>query len=175
MKWAQLVKGANLVQNNNVDQTNHVVVTNMVYAAGVKTLTFYLTIRGSNRRTFGGIITFLRVEEIDVESEEEAIEALSNRENMMVEDSEGHKHIVEKPNLMYNDVQCRCSCESFRFSFAYADRMNRSMAGANFPAYHRKTPLPPLGRPRRNPDHIPGVDKHLITAMDVLVREGLVI
>lgn len=175
MKWAQLVKGANLVQNNNVDQTNHVVVTNMVYAAGVKTLTFYLTIRGSNRRTFGGIITFLRVEEIDVESEEEAIKALSNRENMMVEDSEGHKHIVEKPNLMYNDVQCRCSCESFRFSFAYSDRMNRAMAGANFPAYHRKTPLPPLGRPRRNPDHIPGVDKHLITAMDVLVREGLVI
>ena len=77
MKWAQLVKGANLVQNNNVDQTNHVVVTNMVYAAGMKTLTFYLTIRGSNRRTFGGIITFLRVEEIDVESEEEAIALLS--------------------------------------------------------------------------------------------------
>lgn len=175
MKWAQLVKGANLVQNNNVDQTNHVVVTNMVYAAGVKTLTFYLTIRGTKGRTFGGIITFLRVEEIEVNSEEEAMEALSNRENMMAEDSEGHKHIIEKPNLIYNDVQCRCSCESFRFSFAYADRKNRVMAGANFPIYHRRTPLPPLGRPRRNPEQIPGVDKHLITAMDVLVREGLVI
>ena len=175
MKWAQLVKGADLVQRNNVDQSNHVSVTNMVYAAGMRTLTFYLSIRGSNRRTFGGIITFLRVNEIEVESEQEAIEALSNRENMLVEDSEGHKHIVEKPKLAENDVQCRCSCESFRFSFAYADRMERAMAGANFPVYHRKTPLPPMGRPRRNPNHIPGVDKHLITAMDVLAREGLVL
>lgn len=175
MKWAQLVQGANLVQNNNVDQSNHVSVTNMVYAAGMKTLTFYMNIRGSNRRTFGAIITFLRVDEIEVESEEDAIFALRNRRNMMVEDSEGHRHIVEKPKLAENDVQCRCSCESFRFSFAYADRKSRSMAGANFPIYHRKTPLPPLGRPRRNPQQIPGVDKHLITAMDVLAREGLVL
>ena len=175
MKWAQLVKGANLVQNNNVDQSNHVSVTNIVYAAGVKTLTFYFTIRGSKGRSFGAIITFLRVEEIEVNSNEEAMEALSNHENMMVEDAEGHKHIVEKPNLMYNDVQCRCSCESFRFSFAYADRKERAMAGANFPIYHRKTPLPPLGRPRRNPEQIPGVDKHLIVAMDTLAREGLII
>lgn len=175
MKWAQLVKGAGLVQRNNVDQSNHVSITNMVYAAGMKTLTFYLNIRGSNRRTFGGIITFLDVKEIEVESEEEAVEALSNRTNMMVEDSQGHRHIVEKPNLIYNDVQCRCSCESFRFSYAYADRKNRAMAGANFPTYMRKTPLPPMGRPRRNPQQIPGVDKHLITAMDVLAREGLVL
>lgn len=172
MKWAQLVKGANIVQNNNVDQSNHVSVTNIVYAVGVKTLTFYMTIRGSNRRSFGAIITFLRVEEINVESEEEAREALRDRKNMMVEDSEGHRHIIEKPNLMYNDVQCRCSCESFRFSFAYADRKNRAMAGANFPVYHR---VPGSTRPRRNPMQIPGVDKHLITAMDVLAREGLVL
>ena len=48
MKWAQLVKGADLVQRNNVDQSNHVSVTNIVYAAGMRTLTFYLSIRGSN-------------------------------------------------------------------------------------------------------------------------------
>ena len=175
MKWAQLVKGANLVQNNNVDQSNHVSITNMVYAAGMKTLTFYLSIRGSNRRTFGGIITFLRVKEIEVDSEQEAMEALAGGVNMLVEDSMGHKHIVEKPRLAENDVQCRCSCESFRFSFAYADRLNKSMAGANFPVYIRRTPLPPLGRPRRNPEQIPGVDKHLMIAMDVLAREGLVL
>lgn len=175
MKWAQLVQGANLVQNNNVDQSNHVNVTNMVYAAGMKTLTFYLSIRGSNMRTFGAIISFLRVEEIKVNSEQEAIEALSNEENMMIEDSDGHKHIIEKPKLSRNDVQCRCSCESFRFSFAYADRKNRAMAGSNFPIYHRKTPLPPIGRPRRNPNNIPGVDKHLIIAMDILSRQGLVL
>ena len=175
MKWAQLVKGAGLVQNNRVDPSNHVSIANMVYAAGMKTLTFYLNIRGSNRRTFGAIISFLRVDEIRVDSEQEAVEALSKNENMMVEDAEGHKHIVEKPNLMYNDVQCRCSCESFRFSYAYADRKNRAMAGASFPVYHRRTPLPPLGRPRRNPQQIPGVDKHLIVAMDVLAREGLVL
>lgn len=175
MKWAQLVKGAGLVQRNNVDQSNHVSITNMVYAAGMKTLTFYFNIRGTHHRTFSAIITFLQVKEIEVESEEEAMQALSGGENMLVEDSMGHKHIVEKPNLMYNDVQCRCSCESFRFSYAYADRKNRAMAGANFPVYMRKTPLPPRGYPRRNPQQIPGVDKHLIVAMDVLAREGLVL
>ena len=175
MKWAQLVKGAGLVQNNKVDPSNHVAVSNMVYAPIDKTLTFYLNIRGTHRRTFGGIISFLRVDEIHVDSEEEAMEALSDRKNMMVEDAEGHRHIVVKPNLMYNDVQCRCSCESFRFSYAYADRKNRAMAGDNFPTYIRKTPLPPMGIPRINPNQIPGVDKHLIIAMDVLAREGLVL
>ena len=56
MKWAQLVKGAGLVQNNTVDQSNHVMVTNMVYAAGMKTLTFYMNIRGTHQRTFGAIV-----------------------------------------------------------------------------------------------------------------------
>ena len=175
MKWAQLVQGANLVQRNNVDETNRVAVTNMVFEPMDKTLTFYMNIRGTHRRTFGAIISFLRINEIEVESEEEAIRALSNRENMMVEDAEGHKHIIERPKLMENDVQCRCSCESFRFSFAYSDRKNRVMIGEDFPIYQRKTPLPPMGRPRRNPQQIPGVDKHLMVAMDVLARKGYVL
>lgn len=177
MKWAQLQAGANSVLTpiNHVDIKNTVSITSIVFAAGVKTLTFYFRIMGTHHRAFGAIITFLRINEIEIESEEEYNRAMSNPKYMEVRDSEDHNHVIEKPNLLYNDVQCRCSCESFRFTYAYADKKNRAMTGADFATYIRKTPLPPLGRPRRNPDRIPGIDKHLEVAMNYLSRKGFVI
>lgn len=171
MKWPSLVRGGNIVQNNRVDQSNVPDINSVIYSAGTNQLSFYMNVRGSSNKTYSVQISFKNVDEVEVESKEEAEKYLQNGRYMLVKDGSGNNHIVERPVLSKNDVQVRCDCPSFRFTYAFYDRAVSAMFGRNFQVYHRKTNT----RPPRNPEGMPGVCKHLIIAMEALVGSDFVI
>jgi len=70
-----------------------------------------------------------------------------------------------------NPVQVRCSCLSFRHVWAHWDRENKSLAGAPFPEYIRKTTT----RPEVNPIKAPGVCKHLIGFFERLGKDKILV
>lgn len=57
-----------------------------------------------------------------------------------------------------NYVRVRCSCQDFRFRFAWEDRAVKALYGGVPKSYQRK---PGSTRPPVNPDHIPGMCKHI--------------
>lgn len=66
-------------------------------------------------------------------------------------------------------VQVRCQCPDFRFTWAEWDKKEHSLSGRNFPRYRRKTE----NRPERNPDHAPGLCKHLYGLVERLKRDRI--
>lgn len=74
-----------------------------------------------------------------------------------------------KPIGESNPVQLRCQCPDFRFTYAHWDKQNRALSGPAFPAYQRKT----QHMPERNPQHKPGVCKHIMGLWERLSRDGV--
>lgn len=74
--------------------------------------------------------------------------------------------------ISYNNtkVLVRCSCPDFRHTFAYyvKDQLKALAFGALAP-YVRKTTT----RPPRNPNHIPGLCKHLLALNNYLANNNL--
>lgn len=64
--------------------------------------------------------------------------------------------ITEKSKKNY--VRVRCGCQDFRFRFAWEDRANGCLYGGVPKGY---TPVPGSNRPPVNPNHIPGMCKHI--------------
>lgn len=167
--------GHGLVQNDNVDVSNTVVMDSMVYQPMQNKLTFYFTVIGSHHRGFAAQVSFNAVKEVkNIKSRDEAERYLENPKYMMTKDKGGSNHIVEKPRGTLNSVEVRCTCESYRFTYAYANRRNRALFPPDFPIYVRKTPVRG-GRPRRNPYKIPGLCKHLVLVAEYLVDNDYVI
>lgn len=171
MKWAILLRDAGKVQNNNVDQSNLVRDNAIVYSAGTGQLTFYLEVLGSHGKTYTVQISFKGIDELTPNSREEAEKILRDNNFMMVQDGSKNNHIIHKPDLTKDDVQIRCTCPSFRFSYAYQDKQQKALFGRNFPPYHRKT----KNRPPRNPRNLPGICKHIIVAMENLIGSDMVL
>lgn len=65
--------------------------------------------------------------------------------------------ITEKKRQNY--VRVRCTCFDFRHRFAWEDKAVNALYGG---APAKYTPKPGSNRPPVNPDHIPGMCKHLI-------------
>lgn len=57
-----------------------------------------------------------------------------------------------------NYVRVRCSCKDFRFRFAWEDKAVQALYGGRPARYTRK---PGSTRPEVNPQHIPGMCKHI--------------
>lgn len=57
-----------------------------------------------------------------------------------------------------NYVRVRCSCYDFRFRFAWEDKAVQALYGGRPARYTRK---PGSTRPEVNPQHIPGMCKHI--------------
>lgn len=75
-----------------------------------------------------------------------------------------------------NHMTVRCSCSSFRFWFGIANKKSRVLFGQHMKKY---VPVPDDQRqrpkqPPKNPDHIPGVCKHIIGLVKVMRREGII-
>lgn len=64
--------------------------------------------------------------------------------------------LTEKARKNY--VRVRCGCADFRFRFAWEDRDAGCLYGGVPKGY---TPVPGSNRPPVNPDHIPGMCKHI--------------
>lgn len=76
-----------------------------------------------------------------------------------------------KPIDNTNPVQLRCQCPDFRHTYAHWDKQERALSGPSFPAYQRKT----TWMPERNPQHKPGVCKHLIGLFERLRRDKVLV
>ena len=80
------------------------------------------------------------------------------------EDGEG-----DVPSATRDPVLVRCECKSYLFWFAPANQKAGCQYGENFPAYRRKT-TDTKRYPEKNPGKVPGLCKHLIRMMHVLIQ-----
>lgn len=93
----------------------------------------------------------------------------------------GKKFAYRIPSLSKNNARVRCTCSEWAFRWSRALEYYKAIVGP-FHKYTRKTPFPPKGLPVKNPGHmpgqltksIPGICKHLLSAVRYLHNAGLV-
>lgn len=87
---------------------------------------------------------------------------LSSTSVKIIEKDTGKPLYFERISLVdarrKNYVRVRCSCQDFRFRFAWEDRANQCLYGGVPKSYQR---VPGSTRPPVNPEHIPGICKHI--------------
>jgi hypothetical protein len=82
-------------------------------------------------------------------------------------------YYVEKPSVKKTKCVYRCTCKDWYFTASYSSWKNKVIFGAKAKTYIRKTPLPPLGYPRKNPLLVNILCKHGIQASVLMQRNGL--
>lgn len=87
-----------------------------------------------------------------------------------VGDETRYAELIKKDGIM----DCRCSCNDFIFTWAWTLKQHGNLSPQQLKKYVRKTPPPPEGRPKRNPDDIPGVCKHLLAGLKAMSNEGMI-
>lgn len=73
------------------------------------------------------------------------------------------KYICILNNKDKDNFKVSCDCIDFKYTYAYANYMNKCLEGNKPEPYHKKT-----NRPSRNPNQYPGLCKHLITCINKL-------
>lgn len=68
-------------------------------------------------------------------------------------------------------VLVRCNCQDYRFTWGYYNHTVGALLGAQFPRYVRKT----MTRPPRNALQVPGLCKHLITLVNRLAVDRIIV
>jgi hypothetical protein len=89
----------------------------------------------------------------------------------------GRKFIVVPNNIPYNsvDIMTRCSCSDYFYTWAYYNANHNCLIGTRPPAYARKkTKADGSFITIRNPKQRPGVCKHLMLFIAVLMKGGLI-
>jgi len=81
----------------------------------------------------------------------------------------GEQLYYSKPSYSNTGVELKCSCPDFRFMWEYALFKNNSLVGQ----FRKYTRVPGSTRPPKNPNDVPGVCKHLNSAIKVLFNSGL--
>ena len=66
------------------------------------------------------------------------------------------KYWFKRPTLK-SECTVRCSCSDFQFRWAWSNKKHKALFGSVPKKYKRKTTT----RPPVNPDHIPGICKHV--------------
>jgi hypothetical protein len=82
-------------------------------------------------------------------------------------DYKGKTYYYEKPNAFVNKARVRCNCMDFTHRFAWEDRAVGALFGGPPKAYtskakHKRGPV--------NPQHIPGICKHITAVLRFLER-----
>lgn len=73
-----------------------------------------------------------------------------------------------KMSMGSDPVKVRCDCHDFRWRFAYYNKKNDSLYGAEPPPYKRVTNRPPV-----NPKKLPGMCKHLLNVVKHMKQNGV--
>jgi hypothetical protein len=68
------------------------------------------------------------------------------------------------------ECQTRCSCSDYYFRWEYANKLVKALFGRLSKKYVRKTKT----RPPVNPDHLPGICKHIYGLQGYLRQEGYI-
>jgi len=81
-------------------------------------------------------------------------------------------HGKSTANFNTTPVRVSCGCKAYYFYFEHWNVSAGCHARRERIPYVRKTPPPPEGRPYINPQHLPGMCKHLMALADVLMNSG---
>lgn len=90
-------------------------------------------------------------------------------ENVTFKGADDNDYHIQPVQLPTTNVKVRCNCLDFYYRFAAWNATDKSLYGPAFPPYQRKTTT----RPEVNPDHVPGLCKHLIKVFQQTEQEGL--
>ena len=80
--------------------------------------------------------------------------------------------VCEQPDYRRTPVRVYCGCPDFYYSFAYPDFHKECYYGTKPKPYKRV--MPPSNYPKKNPDNIPGLCKHELNLINVLIKQGYV-
>ena len=87
----------------------------------------------------------------------------------------GDTYYFEKPAIDMNPIRVRCDCMDFTHRFSHECQHAGILYGGNPTTYVRKTPAPPEGRPYVNPEHVPGMCKHIYASIVRSITEGWIL
>ena len=143
---------------NNRGEPRKVQVTNVTPLIGVKSL----SVRGQamGEKLYPVVATFYNV---DYSLEKDDAHPL----RVVVE--EGRTAWMQPISQTNNPVQVRCQCPDYRHTYAHWNKGQKVLAGRAFPHYERKT----AHMLERNPNHVPGVCKHLVGLFERLKRDRI--
>jgi len=114
-------------------------------------------------------ITYSAVDLVDARDRKHAIPIMPKNAKR------GTKPLYMKSILKrQNPIECRCTCPDFYFVWGWALKRRGALLGSHMVPYVRKTPLPPVGYPRRNPRHILGYCKHIKALIESLNARGII-
>lgn len=143
-------------------------ITNVIPYFGVKSLLFTAkSLSGTSTKIkYPTVISFYNIEFIDGEEN-------WKRGMLKFENPETHAVVVCKPpDYRRSPVRVYCSCPDFYFSFAYPDFNKQCYYGKKPRPYKRK--MPPSNYPPKNPNNIPGLCKHQINMINLLIKQDYV-
>jgi len=151
--WRTLARGTNKVSPANPSSLSRVSNLDLHYDPQRETMTFYGEVSSSSRPVnYPVILTFRKVFPTTGLKKDEI--------------EQGYQ---PKPFLSKNDVQVRCGCPQYRFTFDWPNRDVGAGTGKKFGAYRRKT-----NRASVNPRNLPGFCKHLLTFVEHLQADGFI-
>lgn len=87
--------------------------------------------------------------------------------NVVIQDLGGHPHSITPVVLNINNVKVYCDCEDYQMRFAHYNIENNCHIGPPPAPYTRKTDT----RPEANPNHVPGLCKHLLAVVSDLKQQ----
>lgn len=92
-------------------------------------------------------------------------------QNVTIDATDGNAAYIRPLDLAQHNVKVRCNCLDFHFRFANYNSDDKSLVGRPPPPYVRKT----TDRPPVNPNHVPGICKHLLKVVQTLQSSGLIV
>lgn len=141
--------------------TNEVSIQNIEYIPYLGTK--YLHVRStsnSNGHQYQQALQFMRVN----------FEGSDTPDNVTFLATDKQEYHMQPIALHSHNVKVRCSCLDFYFRFATWNSTDKSLVGRPPAPYIRKT----NDRPEVNPDHVPGMCKHLLKLVQMLRNNKLV-
>lgn len=141
----------------NPNLTGNAVLSKIITSQGTNVLTFGFTIKGSKAdQHYNTWLSFSKVNLHPADEQEAGHFLIHTRHGSFA---------VKQFDWLRQPVKVRCSCRDFYFRFAVWNHKAGVLFGRIPPKYKRKTTT----RPEVNPQHIPGICKHIQLAAKVLI------
>lgn len=138
--------------------TNEVTIDKVEYIPYLGTK--FLHVRSTANGQYRQALQFVRV----------TFDKQDTPENITFVATDGQDYHVQPISLAAHNVKVRCNCLDFHFRFATWNFSDNSIVGPAPKPYRRVTNT----RPPANPDHVPGLCKHLLKLIDELRQAQIV-
>lgn len=152
------------VSRSNYGQNGNWELKGVVPFVGTKTLLFQLQCFGETVEAEH--VVHIQFNNIKYFNEEDLTEPPDGKTVKEIE-YKGESYYLIPPTLKTN-CTVRCSCPDYYFTFSYWNYKTKNQFGGPPKKYVRKTKT----RPPRNPNHHPGICKHIFQAQAYLHTHG---